>query len=35
VPPNAENLRYLETKRARLGHRLHHQGERFLDEGGE
>jgi 3,4-dihydroxy 2-butanone 4-phosphate synthase / GTP cyclohydrolase II len=35
VPPNAENVRYLETKRTRLGHRLHHQGERFLDEGGE
>src|SRR5215208_7345535 len=26
VPPNAENRRYLETKRAKLGHRLHHQG---------
>jgi 3,4-dihydroxy 2-butanone 4-phosphate synthase/GTP cyclohydrolase II len=25
VPPNAENRRYLETKRAKLGHRLHHQ----------
>src|SRR5438105_11702567 len=25
VPPNAENERYLETKRAKLGHRLHHQ----------
>ena len=29
VPPNAENRRYLETKRARLGHRLHHQDLRF------
>jgi 3,4-dihydroxy 2-butanone 4-phosphate synthase / GTP cyclohydrolase II len=25
VPPNVENRRYLETKRAKLGHRLHHQ----------
>ena len=25
VPPNAENTRYLETKREKLGHRLHHQ----------
>ena len=31
VPPNAENRRYLETKRAKLGHRLHHQGLK-LDE---
>ena len=29
VPPNAENRRYLETKRAKLGHRLHHQDARF------
>jgi 3,4-dihydroxy 2-butanone 4-phosphate synthase/GTP cyclohydrolase II len=29
VPPNAENERYLETKRAKLGHRLHHQGVRL------
>jgi 3,4-dihydroxy 2-butanone 4-phosphate synthase / GTP cyclohydrolase II len=29
VPPNAENRRYLETKRAKLGHRLHHQDLRF------
>jgi 3,4-dihydroxy 2-butanone 4-phosphate synthase / GTP cyclohydrolase II len=29
VPPNAENRRYLETKRTKLGHRLHHQGLRF------
>jgi 3,4-dihydroxy 2-butanone 4-phosphate synthase/GTP cyclohydrolase II len=27
--PNAENLRYLATKRAKLGHRLHHQDLRF------
>ena len=33
VPPNAENRRYLATKRDRLGHRLHHQDVRF--EGGE
>jgi len=31
VPPNAENRRYLETKRAKRGHRLHHQGLK-LDE---
>jgi 3,4-dihydroxy 2-butanone 4-phosphate synthase/GTP cyclohydrolase II len=29
VPPNAENERYLETKRTKLGHRLHHQGVRI------
>jgi 3,4-dihydroxy 2-butanone 4-phosphate synthase/GTP cyclohydrolase II len=29
VPPNAENVRYLETKRDKLGHRLHHQNLRF------
>jgi 3,4-dihydroxy 2-butanone 4-phosphate synthase / GTP cyclohydrolase II len=29
MPPNAENRRYLETKRARLGHKLHHQDLRF------
>jgi 3,4-dihydroxy 2-butanone 4-phosphate synthase/GTP cyclohydrolase II len=29
VPPNAENRRYLEAKRAKLGHRLHHQDLRF------
>jgi 3,4-dihydroxy 2-butanone 4-phosphate synthase/GTP cyclohydrolase II len=27
--PTAENLRYLETKRDKLGHRLHHQDLRF------
>jgi 3,4-dihydroxy 2-butanone 4-phosphate synthase/GTP cyclohydrolase II len=32
VPPNAENERYLETKRAKLGHRLHHQGIRLPKE---
>src|SRR5205807_8659014 len=30
--PNAENRRYLETKRAKLGHRLHHQDLRFESE---
>ena len=29
TPPNAENLRYLSVKRAKLGHRLHHQDLRF------
>jgi 3,4-dihydroxy 2-butanone 4-phosphate synthase/GTP cyclohydrolase II len=29
VPPNAENVRYLSTKREKLGHRLHHQDARF------
>jgi 3,4-dihydroxy 2-butanone 4-phosphate synthase/GTP cyclohydrolase II len=27
VEPNRENRRYLETKRDKLGHRLHHQGQ--------
>jgi 3,4-dihydroxy 2-butanone 4-phosphate synthase/GTP cyclohydrolase II len=29
VPPNAENARYLATKRDKLGHKLHHQDLRF------
>ena len=29
VPPNAENVHYLSTKRDKLGHRLHHQDARF------
>ena len=29
VPPNIENQEYLETKRDKLGHRLHHQEQRF------
>jgi len=33
VPPNLENRAYLETKRAKLGHRLHHQDLRFEAEG--
>jgi 3,4-dihydroxy 2-butanone 4-phosphate synthase/GTP cyclohydrolase II len=32
VAPNAENERYLATKRAKLGHRLHHQGVRIERE---
>ena len=32
VPPNGENLRYLQAKRARLGHRLHHQDLKFEPE---
>jgi 3,4-dihydroxy 2-butanone 4-phosphate synthase / GTP cyclohydrolase II len=31
IAPNSENRRYLETKRAKLGHQLHHQGLRFED----
>ena len=34
VPPNLENRRYLEVKRAKLGHRLHHQDLRFDAEPG-
>ncbi|MBA2537064.1 MAG: bifunctional 3,4-dihydroxy-2-butanone-4-phosphate synthase/GTP cyclohydrolase II [Actinobacteria bacterium] len=33
VSPNEENRRYLETKRAKLGHRLHHQDLRFEEPG--
>ena len=32
MPPNAENRRYLDTKRDRLGHALHHQDLRFDPE---
>ncbi len=32
VPPNAENRRYLTTKRDKLGHGLHHQGLKFEPE---
>jgi 3,4-dihydroxy 2-butanone 4-phosphate synthase / GTP cyclohydrolase II len=32
VDPNPENERYLEAKREKLGHRLHHQDRRFEDE---
>jgi 3,4-dihydroxy 2-butanone 4-phosphate synthase / GTP cyclohydrolase II len=31
VPPNAENQRYLEAKRDKLGHRLHHQDVKFAE----
>jgi 3,4-dihydroxy 2-butanone 4-phosphate synthase / GTP cyclohydrolase II len=33
ISPNAENERYLATKRTKLGHRLHHQGARIGREG--
>ena len=29
VPPNVENIRYLQAKREKLGHRLHHQDLKF------
>src|SRR5687767_14308768 len=32
IAPNDQNERYLETKREKLGHRLHHQGVRIDDE---
>jgi 3,4-dihydroxy 2-butanone 4-phosphate synthase / GTP cyclohydrolase II len=32
IVPNDENRRYLETKRTKLGHRLHHQDMRFDPE---
>ena len=35
VPPNPENARYLQTKREKLGHGLHHQNVRFLPKLGE
>jgi 3,4-dihydroxy 2-butanone 4-phosphate synthase/GTP cyclohydrolase II len=37
VPPGSENARYLQTKRDKLGHKLHHQDLRFEleDEVGE
>jgi 3,4-dihydroxy 2-butanone 4-phosphate synthase / GTP cyclohydrolase II len=31
VPANEENRRYLATKREKLGHRLHHQEQRFAE----
>jgi 3,4-dihydroxy 2-butanone 4-phosphate synthase / GTP cyclohydrolase II len=34
VPPNLENRRYLETKREKLGHRLHHQDLKYEEEPG-
>ena len=35
MPPNIENREYLETKRDKLGHRLHHQEQRFEPPGDE
>jgi 3,4-dihydroxy 2-butanone 4-phosphate synthase/GTP cyclohydrolase II len=35
VSPNEENRRYLETKRTKLGHRLHHQDLRFEEPDAE
>ena len=35
VPPNLENRLYLDAKRDKLGHRLHHQEQRFEDPGEE
>jgi len=32
ISPNTENERYLATKRDKLGHRLHHQGQRLDKE---
>jgi 3,4-dihydroxy 2-butanone 4-phosphate synthase/GTP cyclohydrolase II len=34
VSPNAENRRYLETKRSKLGHQLHHQDLRYEETDG-
>ena len=34
VEPHAENVRYLNTKREKLGHKLHHQGVRLEREEG-
>jgi 3,4-dihydroxy 2-butanone 4-phosphate synthase/GTP cyclohydrolase II len=35
ISPNEENRRYLDTKRTKLGHRLHHQDIRFEEPEGE
>jgi 3,4-dihydroxy 2-butanone 4-phosphate synthase / GTP cyclohydrolase II len=35
ISPNEENRRYLETKRTKLGHRLHHQDLRFEEPDSE
>jgi 3,4-dihydroxy 2-butanone 4-phosphate synthase / GTP cyclohydrolase II len=35
VSPNNENRRYLETKRTKLGHRLHHQDLRYEERDAE
>jgi len=34
VSPNSENRRYLETKREKLGHQLHHQDIRYGESDG-
>ena len=31
IPPGSENTRYLQTKRDKMGHKLHHQDLRFDD----
>ncbi|MCE5253385.1 MAG: bifunctional 3,4-dihydroxy-2-butanone-4-phosphate synthase/GTP cyclohydrolase II [Actinomycetia bacterium] len=33
VPPTDKNVRYLQTKKEKMGHMLHHQGLRFDDDG--
>ena len=35
ISPNDENRSYLETKRTKLGHRLHHQDLRFEEPDAE
>jgi 3,4-dihydroxy 2-butanone 4-phosphate synthase/GTP cyclohydrolase II len=35
ISPNDQNRRYLETKRTKLGHRLHHQDVRFQEPEGQ
>jgi 3,4-dihydroxy 2-butanone 4-phosphate synthase/GTP cyclohydrolase II len=35
VPPGDENTRYLQTKRDKMGHKLHHQHLRFDADGDE
>ena len=35
MPPRDENVRYLQVKKDKMGHILHHQGLRFVGEDGE
>ncbi len=35
IPPRDENVRYLQVKKDKMGHILHHQGLRFVSEDGE
>ena len=35
MPPQCENVAYLSTKKAKMGHILHHQDLRFEGEEGE